>query len=211
MQHLGRIYALIEPQTGEIRYVGQTKDQMKHRLYRHHFEGRTSNGTSHRTTWLRKQMRIGYPPIAVIVQEVALDCLDDAEIFWISHFKERGCALVNHHPGGNGGWEVMRGKSSPRKGTKQPEWRKKQISEKLSGKKLSAETRAKMSAARQRDRELIAAKTQLAWDEGRAGNGWTTGKYTADPVSCIICRRVCKGRSALSRHITKTKNHVGAL
>ena len=50
-----------------------------------------------------------------------------------------------------------------------PETREK-IASKLRGRKLSPETRAKMSAARQRDRELIAEKSRRAWAEGRGHN-----------------------------------------
>lgn len=57
----------------------------------------------HRGAWLRSLHRRGLKPGIHLVQEVPHACWSDAETFWISFFRDRGCPLVNGNAGGHGG------------------------------------------------------------------------------------------------------------
>ena len=46
------IYSLSDPNTGEIRYVGKTYNQLRKRLYSHLNECKTGN-KSHKINWIK--------------------------------------------------------------------------------------------------------------------------------------------------------------
>ena len=93
-----RVYVLIDPRTSEIRYVGQTKDTLDGRL-RSHVHGANALSQAyksfHAVAWIRQLRRMGYRPRIELVAEYRDEDVDEAERFWIAHFRERGCDLVN--------------------------------------------------------------------------------------------------------------------
>lgn len=114
------IYALCEPDTGEVRYVGKTSCGAARRLREH--ISLSKNHRSHSYNWVRSLVARGLKPSSIILEVVEPG--GDwayAEKKWIAHFRSVSGKLVNQTDGGEG----------------------------VTGRKYtaSAETRAKLSAA----------------------------------------------------------------
>lgn len=150
MAAVWKIYALIDPRTGEPRYVGQTRRTLRSR-FTQHLEKR---GSTHRECWIKQLKNEGLQP----VMRQLYECFDGgtadaAEIFFIADFKARGFSLTNHASGGDSGCivydsatrEKMRVARLGKKAT--PEARS-NISKALTGRIVSQETRNRISAAR---------------------------------------------------------------
>jgi hypothetical protein len=95
-----KIYALIEPITLEIKYIGKTKQLLNKRLSAHLCESNKSN--TKKNTWLRSLKSKGLKPK---IEE--LDCVSELEWefweqYWISQFKAWGFDLKNTDEGGKG-------------------------------------------------------------------------------------------------------------
>jgi len=114
------IYALKDPDTSAVRYVGKAKDPIK-RL-RTHFEETKYGKNNHRLHWLRSLD--GKVPILEIVDEVTELEWPSWEVAYIQFFKDEGCNLVNGTLGGD----------APPRGKK--------------GHKMSDEQKAKLSVGR---------------------------------------------------------------
>lgn len=91
------IYALKDPQTLEIRYVGKAKDPSKR--FRLHF---AAQETCHRTNWIKSLTRRGLKPTLEILDEVPEAEWQQWEVAYIEYFREAGCDLVNSTFGGEG-------------------------------------------------------------------------------------------------------------
>jgi hypothetical protein len=132
------IYALHHPQTGEIRYVGQTGSPLYDRMARHRHEAKSGNRT-HLYCWWRSLA--GEPVVEVL--EVIPTALGDeaimadaAEIRWIVYGHAQGWRLTNNTAGSEG-----------THGHKHTTETRAKISTSGRGLKRSPETRAKISAA----------------------------------------------------------------
>lgn len=90
---LGIIYGLVDADTLELRYVGQTIRPLEVRLRRH----RAARGNSHLRNWLAKR------PVSIIALERNPADLDAAEIRWIAAMRAEGARLLNLTDGGEGG------------------------------------------------------------------------------------------------------------
>lgn len=89
------IYALCEQETGAIRYVGQTRGDMRRRMAAH--RSRARNGSSLPVhTWMAT---IGCDPVVRILEA---DCVDgdEAEKRWIADLRSQGIDLLNVTVGG---------------------------------------------------------------------------------------------------------------
>lgn len=150
------IYALIDPSTGEPRYIGQTRGPVAARFKDHLKDKRPS----YKVNWLKNLKSRGLrPTIRELYKCYDGTTADAAEIFFIANFKERGFKLTNLSLGGFNGTcihseETKSKMSSAQKGKKfTSEHRAKIAANALGhkrwlGKKHTAEARAKMSAAR---------------------------------------------------------------
>jgi len=123
------IYALKEPDTGEIRYIGKAEDVNKR--YANHFADRETN---HRTNWIKSLVARGLKPDLEILDEVPEEYWRQWEVAWIEYFRESGAKLVNGTAGGDGVWDPS-GETS------------RKISRALTGNSPSQETREKISNA----------------------------------------------------------------
>ncbi len=102
------IYILIDPRTGEVRYVGKAKN-LHNRLYRHLYYSKRDT-CSKCKAWIRSLANNGMVPI---MQEI--DQVEDWvywEQFYISYFRFIGSDLLNMTPGGNAP-PVFYGKENP--------------------------------------------------------------------------------------------------
>lgn len=111
------IYALCEPGSGEVRYIGKS-DNPKRRLAVHCSD--FTDKDTYRVRWLKALHIRGFKPEMVILCEVPLGGWQDAEKLQIRLAQMSGCRLVNLSPGGYSG---------------------------ASGQVVSMETRAKLSKA----------------------------------------------------------------
>jgi len=92
------IYALADPETKEIRYIGKSF-RVKERLMNH----LNDSSKTHKTNWIKSILKKGLRPELVILEELS-DSEDwqAREIFWIKTAKESGWRLVNSTDGGDG-------------------------------------------------------------------------------------------------------------
>lgn len=128
------IYALIDPVTSQIRYIGKTHNP-KYR-YSHHVAPSSLRKKSHKTHWISSLIEKGVKPLIRIVAQVDEEKANEMEIETIRRCRAMGIPLTNATDGGEGtpGY------------TPSFEQRKKH-SEMMKGHPVSAETRAKMSAS----------------------------------------------------------------
>lgn len=93
---ISHIYTLKDG-VGNVRYVGQTinptRRQWQHRSW--------SNNTTERHVckWIRSLLADGKQPVFSIIETTTEP--DDRERYWVAHFREAGCDLLNMNEGGN--------------------------------------------------------------------------------------------------------------
>jgi hypothetical protein len=92
------IYALLDPNTAEVRYVGKSVNPALR--YASHIHSRLHPRT-HCGKWIRSLAIKGHRPEMVILEDSA--DWHEAEPFWISYFKFLGARLTNHSTGGEMG------------------------------------------------------------------------------------------------------------
>lgn len=149
-QHL--IYALCDPRTDEVRYIGQSSCGIIRPKQRH---------AARCWSWEENLSVEGLKPVIEILEECSLDALNDAEIFWISYWRMIGAKLTNLTDGGEGrrGFVITEEERQKRRettifrfpinlGRKHSEEEKIKRANSCRGKKRSLETKRKMSEAR---------------------------------------------------------------
>jgi hypothetical protein len=91
------IYALIDPRTEAVRYVGKADDPQK-RLHGHLL----CRGVGHKQSWLKNLRAAGLAPVLGVLEECAQDVWQDRERHWIAAYREAGAPLTNRTAGGDG-------------------------------------------------------------------------------------------------------------
>lgn len=94
------IYALVDPRTGEARYVGKANN-VKQRVQNHLCPCNLKR-TRHVCRWLAGLLMQGLTP-EVVILETLTDDWQKAEREWISMFRAKGVNLTNILDGGEGG------------------------------------------------------------------------------------------------------------
>lgn len=142
-----KIYGLTDPRTGIVRYIGKSDDPVL-RLKGHLVD----HGKCHRTNWLQELIRAGLRPGVVILEEVPVTEWQDAERWWIKHFREQEYLLTNSTDGGDGiinlSEESRQKKSNSLRGHIVTEETREKIAEKATGRKHSDETLRKLKGRR---------------------------------------------------------------
>lgn len=162
------IYALIDPKTGSVRYVGKTSN-LRRRLNAH--IARSKLGCKyHAPQWIASLVADGIRPVMDVLEEMP----DDAdwasrEIHWIEFYKRLGCDLTNTAPGGLGY------ASYGRLGKKNTEEHKRKCSESRKGISIKQRDPLGRRAAALR---AIAREKQLSAEESGIPNSW--GKHTEE-------------------------------
>lgn len=94
------IYSLADPNTKEIRYIGQTNN-INRRLNGHINSSVNINNkqyNTHKCSWIRKLIQNGYNPVITIIEEVVtLGESNKQERFWIKKLTNEGLKLTNSH------------------------------------------------------------------------------------------------------------------
>jgi hypothetical protein len=97
----GVIYALCDPDTLEIRYVGQTRVSTERRLKQHIYAA--SRGKPFRSSkWIRSLVASGRRPVLQVLEIVNKTELDTAETAWIKDLRTLEARLTNLTDGGTG-------------------------------------------------------------------------------------------------------------
>ena len=78
------IYALIDPNTLETRYVGKS-DHPKSRLS-HHITDAKTRTNCHRLAWINSLWKLNQKPILKILEEVSIEIWGERENYWIGQF-----------------------------------------------------------------------------------------------------------------------------
>ena len=94
------IYALADPDTDEVRYVGKA-DCVKERYASHLREAKTGKN-SYKCNWIRQIINKDQKPKLIVLEEVSQDEWKKAEIYYIEEFKKLGHNLTNIAKGGEG-------------------------------------------------------------------------------------------------------------
>lgn len=92
------IYALCDPMTHEIRYVGKTKQNIYSRLSQH--VRYTKRYNFYNSNWVRSLRPL--KPEILELELIGDDEWVEAEQFWIAYFKTLGAKLTNLTKGGEG-------------------------------------------------------------------------------------------------------------
>lgn len=96
------LYALAEPDTGEIRYIGKTEDTVKRRLSKH-MAPSSLRRKCHRTDWISSLKKRGMKPALIVLAEAELsEHLAAEEVAMIAFCRSVGFRLVNNTDGGEG-------------------------------------------------------------------------------------------------------------
>lgn len=96
-----KIYVLVDPRNGQIKYVGKTSGTLEKRL-KHHFYNLHKGNNQHKRNWFNQLTKEGLKPIIEIIDEVPNEEWKFWEKYWISQIKTWGFNLVNHSEGGEG-------------------------------------------------------------------------------------------------------------
>lgn len=92
------IYALANPLTREVRYVGLTRD-IKARIRRY----RNRAHTAHLAHWLKS---LQSDPLLTVLEVIEDGTADKAERRWIAYFRASGARLLNFTDGGEGAFSL---------------------------------------------------------------------------------------------------------
>ena len=138
------IYGLIDPRTGELRYVGKSSSGLK-RPKDHWKPSILNKQPTKAINWIKSLISKGMLPQIEILEELDSSLLlNDSEKFWIASVKATGAELLNMTNGGDGqsnGWcpsaevriKMARSRPNGLIGYKQEESHKAAISRALMG------------------------------------------------------------------------------
>jgi len=91
------IYALCEPDSLEIRYVGKAID-LEARMRSHAHESKSLKFHTRKVNWLRS---LGTDaPVVKVLAVVSRDNWEEEERYWIAKLRKQGCDLTNFADGG---------------------------------------------------------------------------------------------------------------
>lgn len=187
-----KIYTLADPNTGEIRYIGQTVRTLERRLKCHIDESRKRiYEHNHRLNWIRNLDKKGLRPIIELLDDDNVTW-NETEIYWIAQFKVWGFNLINATNGGDSKLNVITKGFSGRKhttesklkialsskGRKQSKETIERVRQMHTGSKRSEESRKKMSLAQ--SGKTVSAKTRLKMSLARKGK-----KYKKRPIKYV--------------------------
>lgn len=93
------IYGLVDPRTGEVRYIGKTVNgERRLRSHRSQMKG----DRSHKGAWLRQLRKLGLTFEMNVLEVASPDLLLERESVWIAFGREQGWPLTNLTNGGEG-------------------------------------------------------------------------------------------------------------
>ena len=184
------IYALCDPDTNEVRYVGKADNPTER--YKAHLltVGRPN---THRKAWVQSLIRQGKKPLLKLLEEVTGDNWRERERWWIAEMRHRGARLTNLTDGGDGV-----------DGYHHTEETRRKLAEISRQRVMSAETRAKLSATsklfanskewQERVRQIHTGKITPAETRAKQSAARIGMKFSAAHITNMS--RVRKGKTA---------------
>lgn len=145
------VYALRDPQTDQVRYVGKS-DNVERRFSGHINEAKRGR-TDHKNRWIASLLKNGMRP-SVVILEVCGENWREREVWWIDKLKTDGCSLTNSKSGGDGcdpTDETRRKMSEAKKG--KPSLRRGAIASDETRKKQSDAAKARMGRMSEAERK----------------------------------------------------------
>jgi len=179
------IYALCEPGTFVVRYVGKANN-LASRLRCHKWEVKSSKLHNRKINWLRSLK--GKTPSVLVLAEVPKEEWQEAERYWIKEFRSQGFDLTNFADGGQ---------TSPVEGRGHSEETKKKMRAMMlaSGRKPPSRKGTTSSVeTRQRQREAslrIGCKPPLmgGWNKGIKRTHCPSGHEYKPETTRVYCRK----------------------
>src|SRR3990172_9983712 len=95
------IYALVDPISKEVRYIGKAVDPLYR--FKKHIEESKRKSTTHKHKWIRKILALNKVPELILLDEVYDVDVNFWERFYILKHRNLGCNLTNQTDGGDGG------------------------------------------------------------------------------------------------------------
>lgn len=168
------IYALVDPRSEEVKYVGKSNNP-KRRL-RDHIKGFGVRHNLDKKRWLDELLSLGLEPKITILERCDLSSWQEREVFWIAEMRKLGSPLTNRSNGGAGlGAHTKRTSRA--------------IAIALSGKKLTDKHRANVSSAlkgrkfSRAHREAISVAAKGKVMTGMAARGVTRPRWIGVKIS----------------------------
>jgi group I intron endonuclease len=208
------VYGLIDPRSGELRYVGKTERSNVVRLKRH-VHNAHEGVSSHAYNWLRQLLAAGLKPeVSVLEVHETAEALNEAERHLIAYFRSIGCDLTNATEGGDGSVGYRHTEESKQKqrskmtGRRLTEEHRASISGGLMGRIVSHATRAKLSAANSKSNSYRAQS--VVDDDGVVYPSISAAARALNIPSGNIARAVRNGSTAGGRAFALTDGNLAA-
>lgn len=97
------IYALKDPETNEIRYIGKSTSGLRRPNQHKQKYGLLTN--NHKNNWIKSLLAKGLMYEIIILEEnIELESLNNREKYWVTYYKSLGSCLTNQTDGGEGTW-----------------------------------------------------------------------------------------------------------
>lgn len=204
------IYALIDPFTNEIRYIGKTYNI--NLRYNGHLSDKAD---TYKTRWIKSLKEKNALPKIEVLEECDYEIWQEREIFWIDFYKNiQKSRLTNYTNGGEGWVNPSKELCEKRSENAKKRWQNKEFREnilkKMKNKKASLETRKKISESHKG--KPPANKGKKASEEVRkriseAHKGIKPSKETREKMSKASKGRISprKGKPAYNRGISPSK------
>lgn len=201
------IYTLSHPITGEVRYVGKTKNPSNRRSG--HVCGAKRGLKYASAAWIRTLLAAGLAPDFKIVEEVPPgQPWQNREKAWIAEYKMQGARLLNHTEGGDGiegASEETRLKiGAASRGRKHSQESRQQMSESRTGRKMPPGYSEKL-AARNRGRTLSDETKALI---GAAHRGKVLSAETKQKLSLVRKGRLPSEEALANRIAGMARGHA---
>ena len=167
------VYALKDPESGEVRYIGWTCNPEK-RLRTHINSGWLSTPRTHRACWIRSLLSRGLRPLMEILESGFGDPAP-AEIAWIAEMRGAGARLTNATDGGDGaaGYrfseEGLQKLSDAHRGYVMPSEQRARISASLRSLPMPPERLTRLRESAARARKSITAESRRKMSESMLG------------------------------------------
>jgi len=192
---MNTIYALTEPDTGEVRYIGVTKGPAKYRL-RDHIRYAEKGGATYRCKWIRSLLRDGRIPKLLILEETTNR---DREEHWIERYRSNGARLTNLTDGGDGSAgrrlspEEIERRTKSRAGYTHSATTRQRISESNKGRIIKPESIEKMRASKT-GKKLSEEKRVTHCKNGHSLTGDNLHIEVYGSRRCKTCRKAADER-----------------
>lgn len=173
MKRFTYIYALADPDSGEIRYVGKA-DNLKRRLRLHLWRAKQEGPKPHSSCWVRGIVDRGKKPDMLMLEKVASDRWQEAEKRHIAELRDKGHDLTNLTDGGDGRLGSGGYKQSPESNAKRSAATKEWWADKHRRAVRRQQLKAAWGSGELRDRHSVSCKR--SWTDERRSQASKTGK-----------------------------------